>query len=151
MNNATSIASGAPRGLLATSLDRPLDYLGRLAVATLFLDAARYHLTPGGWEKTLADMVARGVPLPVPALLVAMAASIGLSVALLLNIKARWSALGLALYTICVSLVMYTPFVGLGQISFILFLKDLCIFGALLSLSRNLPDSGWRPIFWGAR
>ena len=128
-----------------------LDTVGRLAVATLFLDAARYHLTALGWDKTLADMAARGVPLPVPALLFAMAASIGLSLALLLNIRARWAALGLALYTISVSLVMYTPFVGLGQMSFILFLKDLCIFGALLSLSRNLSDTGWRPSLSSAR
>lgn len=122
-----------------------LDLVGRVAIGILFLDAARYHLTAAGWDKTLADMTARGVPMAVPALLVAMAASIALALALLLNIRARWAALGLSLYTIAVSSVMYTPFVGLGQMSLILFLKDLCIAGALLSLSRNLPDTGWRP------
>lgn len=133
------------------AFDRPLDLLGKVAVAALFLDAARYHLTPGGWEKTLADMAARGLPFRVPALLVAMVTSIFLSIALVLNVKAREAALGLALYAIGVSLVMYTPFVGLGQAAFILFLKDLCIFGALLSLSRNLPASGWHPSFGPAR
>lgn len=122
-----------------------LDLVGRVAIGILFLDAARYHLTAAGWDKTLADMAARSVPMAVPALLAAMAASIALALALLLNIRARWAALGLSLYTIAVSSVMYTPFAGLGQMSLILFLKDLCIAGALLSLSRNLPDTGWRP------
>jgi hypothetical protein len=39
---------------------------------------------------------------------------------------------------------MYNPFAHLGQGALILFLKDLCIFGALLSLSRALPASGRR-------
>lgn len=129
----------------AVSRSDRLDLLGRVAIAVLFLDAARYHLTAAGWDKTISDMTARGVPMQVPALLLAMIASIMLALALLLNIRARWAALGLSLYTISVSSVMYTPFSGLGQMSLILFLKDLCIFGALLSLSRNLPDTGWRP------
>jgi putative oxidoreductase len=130
---------------------RPLDFLGRAAIAFLFLSAARYHVSPQGWDRTLSDMAARGVPFPVPAMLLAMAASSLLALALLLDVKPRLAALGLSLYTISVSLVMYTPFVGLGQMSYILFLKDCCIFGALLSLSRNLPDTGWRPFFMAPR
>ena len=147
MSNSIKAAHPAG-GAFTQKLAGPVtDYLGRAAVAALFLDAARYHLTEG-WGQTLADMSARGVPLPVPALLLAMAASILLSLALLFDIRARWAALGLALYAISVSLVMYTPFIGLGRLALIFFVKDLAIFGALLSLSRNLPDNGWRPIFW---
>lgn len=141
----------AGRSAGADRTRRPLDFLGRAAVAFLFLSAARYHVSPQGWDRTLADMTARGVPFPVPAMLLAMAASSLLAIALLLDVKPRLAALGLSLYTITVSLVMYTPFVGLGQMAYILFLKDLCIFGALLSLSRNLPDTGWRPFFMSQR
>lgn len=117
--------------------------LGRLGVAGLFLAAARYHLTTPGWGATLSEMAGRGVPAPVPALLVAMAASIALSLALLVGFKERWAALGLALYTISVTSVMYNPFAHLGQVALIFFLKDLCIFGALLTLSVTLSGKGW--------
>jgi putative oxidoreductase len=119
-------------------LDRILDILGRTAIAVLFIDAARYHVSAAGWIRTLDEMQARGVPVPTVMLVIAMLASTILAVGLLFGIKERFAALGLALYTISVSLVMYNPFAHLGQGALILFLKDLCIFGALLSLSRHL-------------
>ena len=119
-------------------LDRILDILGRTAIAVLFIDAARYHVSAAGWIRTLDEMQARGVPVPTVMLGIAMLASTILAVGLLFGIKERFAALGLALYTISVSLVMYNPFAHLGQGALILFLKDLCIFGALLSLSRHL-------------
>lgn len=121
-----------------------LDLIGRSAVAFLFLDAARYHLSEAGWHSTLSDMQARGVPAAQLLLIAAMAVSSLLALALLLRVRERLAALGLALYAISVSLVMYNPFAHLGQAALILFLKDLCIFGALLSLSRALPGTGWR-------
>jgi putative oxidoreductase len=119
-------------------LDRILDILGRTAIAVLFIDAARYHVSAAGWIRTLDEMQARAVPVPTVMLVIAMLASTILAVGLLFGIKERFAALGLALYTISVSLVMYNPFAHLGQGALILFLKDLCIFGALLSLSRHL-------------
>jgi uncharacterized membrane protein YphA (DoxX/SURF4 family) len=126
------------------SVNRALDLLGRAAIAFLFIDAARYHISAAGWQRTLADMHTRGVPAAEVLLVVAMVTSTALALALLLGIKERLAALGLALYAISVSLVMYNPFAHLGQGALILFLKDLCIFGALLSLSRALPASGRR-------
>jgi uncharacterized membrane protein YphA (DoxX/SURF4 family) len=125
------------------TFDRSLDVLGRAAIAFLFVDAARYHISAAGWHRTLEDMHARGVPAAEPLLIVAMVTSTGLALALLFGIQQRLAALGLALYAIGVSLVMYNPFAHLGQGMLVLFLKDLCIFGALLSLSRALPGSGW--------
>jgi putative oxidoreductase len=117
--------------------------MGRAAVAFLFIDAARYHVSASGWVRTLGEMQARGVPAPEILLVVAMIVSTLLALALLLGIKERLAALGLALYSISVSFVMYNPFAHLGQVALILFLKDLCIFGALLSLSRALSGNGW--------
>jgi uncharacterized membrane protein YphA (DoxX/SURF4 family) len=122
--------------------DRALDGLGRLAVAALFLDAARYHLT-FGWHPTLQEMQARGVPFPQILLVLAMLLSGALAIALVLGIKERLAALGLGLYAICVSFVMYAPLGHPSVMSLILFLKDLCICGALLSLSRSLSGAGW--------
>jgi putative oxidoreductase len=124
--------TGRPR------LDRTFDIVGRTAIAVLFIDAARYHVSATGWIQTLDDLQTRGIPAPRVMLVIAMLASSILALSLLFGIKERFAALGLALYTISVSLVMYNPFAHLGQIALILFLKDLCIFGALLSLSRHL-------------
>jgi uncharacterized membrane protein YphA (DoxX/SURF4 family) len=129
----------------ALPLNRGLDLIGRAAIAFLFVDAARYHISEAGWHRTLSEMQARGVPAPEVLLSIAMVASTGLALALLFGIKERLAALGLAFYAISVSLVMYNPFAHLGQGALILFLKDLCIFGALLSLSQALPGTGWRP------
>lgn len=112
--------------------------IGRCCVAFLFIDAARYHVSAAGWTRTLADMAARGVPLRVPALVVAMIVSTLLALALALNFRPRWAAAGLALYTISVSLVMYTPFAGLGYVPLVLFLKDLAIFGALVTIAAEM-------------
>jgi uncharacterized membrane protein YphA (DoxX/SURF4 family) len=127
-----------------SNFDRTLDIVGRAAIAFLFIDAARYHLSSAGWQHTLGDMQARGVPAPEVLLGVAMFASTALALSLLFGIKERLAALGLALYAIGVSAVMYNPFAHLGQPALVLFLKDLCIFGALLSLSRSLKGTGWR-------
>ncbi|AEG51488.1 DoxX family protein [Sphingobium chlorophenolicum L-1] len=116
---------------------------GRFCVAFLFIDAARYHVSPHGWVATLGDMQARGVPVPEVALIVAMIASTLLALALLFGIRERWAALGLALYTASVSCVMYNPFAGLGYGALVLFLKDVCIFGALLTLSQSLQGAPW--------
>jgi putative oxidoreductase len=123
------------------TVDRGLNLLGRFCIAFLFLDAARYHVSADGWVRTIADMRARGVPFPQPILGLAMIASTVLALALLFGFRTRWAVLGLALYTITVSSVMYTPFSGLGFIPLVLFLKDLCIFGALLTLATTLPAS----------
>jgi putative oxidoreductase len=131
------------------AIDRILGVVGRLAIAFLFIDAARYHVSAAGWRVTLAQMAARGVPAPIPMLIVAMIASTLLAIALVLGFKERWAALGLAIYTICVSCVMYNPFAHLGYTALVLFLKDICIFGALLALSRALSGDGW--IRWPRR
>ncbi|WP_414713942.1 hypothetical protein [Sphingomonas sp.] len=68
----------------------------------------------------------------------AMLASAGLALALLFNLKPRWAALGLALYTLIVSSVMYTPAPGVSPQILVLFMKDMAIFGGLLALSSAL-------------
>lgn len=118
--------------------DGVVQVVGRCAAAFLFLDAARYHLTPAGWAATTHDMVARGVPLVSAALGIAMVVSIVLALALVFKFHARYAALGLALYTIAVSSVMYTPFSSLGYTALVLFLKDLGLSGALLALSTTI-------------
>ena len=120
-----------------------VERFGRICIAFLFIDAARYHVSAYGWIATLHDMQARGIPVAKPALIVAMIVSTLLAAALVVGIRERWAALGLAIYTICVSSVMYNPFAGLGYGALVLFLKDICIFGALLALSQTLEHRPW--------
>jgi putative oxidoreductase len=142
-STSSNVFGHGTRPLAKARLDWSLDRLGRLGVAILFIDAARYHVSHAGWIRTLGDMKARGVPAAEPLLIAAMIASTLLALALLIGIRERWAALGLAVYTISVSSVMYNPFAHLGQVALILFLKDVCIFGALLSLSRSLRSGPW--------
>jgi putative oxidoreductase len=142
MNTSLDIrGAGHETSSMPVWLNRALDILGRIAIAYLFVAAARYHLFEG-WSRTLTDMQARGVPVPRVLLVIAMSISIVLALALLFGIKERLAALGLAVYAMCVSLVMYNPFAHLGQPALTFFLKDLCLFGALLSLSRALQGTG---------
>ena len=117
--------------------DTLLSLLGRLAICYLFVSAAYYHLT-FGWDLTIQDMVAHQVLFPQVMNVIAMLTSAGLALALLFNIKPRWSALGLALYVGTVSLVMYGPFNADWNTTRVLFMKDMAIFGALLCWSATL-------------
>lgn len=143
MNKINKTPERSERLLFQARVHWLIERFGRFCVAFLFIDAARYHVSAYGWVATLHDMEARGVPAAKPALVIAMAASTGLALALLFGIKERWATLGLAIYTICVSSVMYTPFTGLGFDKLVLFLKDFCIFGALLALSQSLWTRSW--------
>ncbi len=143
MLNDTLNDSHASRTLVQARAGWIVERIGRIGVAFLFIDAARYHVSSYGWRATLTDMAARGVPAAAPLLVLAMVASTTMALALVFGIRERWAALGLAIYTICVSSVMYNPFAHLGYGALVLFLKDICICGALLALSQSLVRHPW--------
>lgn len=132
----------ALEALNALGVNRALSIIGRLAIVYLFCGAANFHLT-FGWTMTINNMTAKGIPFPEVLNVVAMVISAGLSLALLFNVKARWAALGLALYVLCVSSIMYGPLTADWQKTRVLFMKDMAIFGALLAWSCTLADE-WR-------
>ena len=117
------------------AVNRVLAVIGRLGLVYLFCFSAVYHLT-FGWATTINEMVARHVPFSVPLMVLAQIAAVTFTLAIAFNVQARWAALGLALYVVTVSSIIYTPgtYVS-GPDTRIFFMKDMAIFGALLLLS----------------
>ena len=116
-------------------INRLISIIGRLGLVYLFCFAAVFHLS-FGWKTTIDEMVARHVPFPAPLMVLAQIICVACTLALLFGYKPRWAALGLALYVLTVSSIIYTPgtFVS-GPDTRIFFMKDMAIFGALLMLS----------------
>jgi len=140
--NHAAIGAAPPVAGIRAFADSPtlhwtMSLIGRIGIAHLFCRAALFHLT-NGWELTINNMKAEHIPMPEVLNVVAMVVSAGLALALLFNFKARWAALGLALYTLVVSSVMYTPGPGVAPQVFVLFMKDMAIFGGLIALSAAL-------------
>lgn len=109
-------------------------FAGRLGICYLFLNAALYHAT-FGYDHTIVDMTARGIPFPGVLNLLAMGTSSVLALALLFDFRARWAALGLAIYTFSVSMVMYWPGSVVPPEDKVYLMKDMALFGALMLLA----------------
>jgi putative oxidoreductase len=129
------LASTATASLVnGLAFNRLLSIIGRLAICYLFCSAALFHLTFGR-DITVRDMSAHHIPFAGVLNGFAMLLSGGLALALLLNFRTRWAALGLALYTLVVSFVMYGPLNADWDTTRVLFMKDMAIFGTLLAWS----------------
>ena len=113
--------------------------LGRCLIVYLFVGAASLLLSPTGWQLTLTDMENHGLPAPKVLLILAMAFSSLASLALLLDVKARWAAYALAGYTFVVSSTMHNPLHAVGS-DFYLFVKDLGVAGTLMALGAVLSS-----------
>jgi putative oxidoreductase len=79
--------------------------IGRVLLALLFI--------PAGWGKivgfagTVGYIQSKGLPLAQVAVLISIAAELGLGLLLLAGWQARWAALGLALFTFIISFIFH--------------------------------------------
>jgi putative oxidoreductase len=107
---------------------------GRILIALLFV--------PAGWGKvvgfagTLGYISSKGVPMPEVAAAIAIFFELGCGLALLFGYKARWAALGLAVFTAVITPIFHNYWASpaaqqMGQ--FLNFYKNLAIVGGLLS------------------
>jgi putative oxidoreductase len=110
--------------------------LGRALIAYLFI--------PGGWGKltgfsgTVAYIASQGVPLPEVAAAIAVAAELGLGLLLLVGWKARWVALGLAIFVAVITPVFHAYWnapEAARMMQKINFDKNLAVIGGLLVLA----------------
>jgi len=79
--------------------------VGRILLAVLFLKSGWGKI--GGFEQTAAMMASKGVPLPNIALIITILLELGGGILLVIGYKARWAALGLALWLIPVTLTFH--------------------------------------------
>nr|WP_236599337.1 DoxX family protein [Ramlibacter monticola] len=79
--------------------------VGRVLLAWLFV--------PAGWGKimgfsgTVGYIASKGVPLPEVCAAIAIAAELGLGLALLVGLKARWAAIGLAIFVAVITPIFH--------------------------------------------
>jgi putative oxidoreductase len=104
MNNTTAFNLNSPSAALGPG-QNTLVLIGRALLALLFI--------PAGWGKlmgfagTVGYIASKGVPLPEVCAAIAIFAELGLGLALLVGFKARWAALGLAVFTLVITPIFH--------------------------------------------
>ena len=88
-----------------TSLQNPMSLIGRVLLALLFLPAGFSKI--GGFDKTVGYISSKGVPLPEASAAIAIAVELGLGLLLLVGFKARWAALGIAIFTVVITFIFH--------------------------------------------
>jgi putative oxidoreductase len=113
-----------------------LALLGRLLIAYLFV--------PSGWGKlvgftgTVGYIASKGVPLPEVCAAIAVVAELGLGLLLLFGWKARWAALGMAVFTAVITPIFHNYWAApetQAMMQHLNFTKNLAIIGGLLAFA----------------
>ena len=133
-STANTYASPATGDL--TGAQNAFALIGRILIALLFV--------PSGWGKiagfagTAGYIASKGIPLPEVCAAIAVAAELGLGLALLVGFKARWAALGLAIFTAVITPLFHNYWaVPEAQVMMqkLNFLKNYAITGGLLAFA----------------
>ena len=114
--------------------------VGRILLALIFLFAGIGKI--GNFNGTAGYMAMHHVPLTHLALVLTIIIEIGGSLMLILGWKARWAAGIMFLWLIPVTLMMHDFWTMTGaahQTNFIMFMKNLCIMGAMLMVMAHGP------------
>jgi putative oxidoreductase len=116
----------------------PLDLVGRILIALLFVPAAISKIT--GFEGTVGYIQSAGLPLPTLAAIAAIAVELLAPIAIIVGFKTRYAAAILALFTVAASFgfhkfwAMPADQVMMNQM---MFFKNLAIAGGLLILAAH--------------
>jgi len=113
-----------------------LALLGRLLMAYLFVPSGFGKLM--GFAGTVGYIASKGVPLPEVCAAIAVAAELGLGLLLLVGWKARWAALGMAVFTLVITPIFHNYWaVPDAQVMMqkLNFTKNLAIVGGLLAFA----------------
>lgn len=127
----------------STSTQNALTLVGRALIALLFIPAGLAKI--GGFAGVAGFIASKGVPLPEVAAALAIAAELGLGLLLLFGWKARWAALGLAIFVAVITPIFHNFWaappaqVTAQQLNFY---KNMATLGGLLILVAFGPG-GW--------
>jgi putative oxidoreductase len=114
--------------------------VGRVLLALIFLFAGIGKIS--NFNGTAGYMAMHHVPLVHIALVLTIIIEIGGSLMLITGWKARWAAGIMFLWLIPVTLMMHDFWAMSGpahQVNFIMFMKNLCIMGAMLMVMAHGP------------
>ena len=119
-----------------TSLQNPLALIGRVLLALLFIPAGFSKLT--GFAGTVGYIASKDVPMPELAAAVGVGVELGLGFLLLVGFQTRWTALGMALFTVVISCIFHN-FWGVPAEQVMAqsqqFFKNMAIVGGLLTVA----------------
>lgn len=120
---------------MSASLQNLLSLMGRALLALLFIPAGFAKVT--GFAGTVGYIASKGVPFPALAAAAAIGVELGLGMLLLLGWRARWAALGMALFTLVISFIFHNfwavpPEQVMAQQQS--FFKNMAIVGGLLGI-----------------
>lgn len=116
----------------------PLDLIGRLLIALLFVPAGVDKLAD--FAGTVGYISSVGLPMPQIAAVIAIFAELALPLAIIFGFKTRWAALALAIFTIATAFGFHQYWavpVEKVSINKIMFYKNLAIAGGLFILSAH--------------
>ncbi|HYF18267.1 MAG TPA: DoxX family protein [Ramlibacter sp.] len=117
----------------ATAAQDTASLLGRALLALLFIPAGWAKI--GGFAGTAGYIASKGLPLPEVAAALAIAAELGLGLLLLVGLKARWAALGLAIFVAVITPIFH-GFWAMPEAQKMMqqqaFFKNLAVVGGLL-------------------
>jgi putative oxidoreductase len=126
-----------------TSLQNPLSLIGRVLLALLFIPAGYGKI--GGFADTVGYIASKGVPLPEVAAAAAIVIELGLGLLLLVGLKARWAALGIAFFTVVITFIFHNYW-GVDAAMVMQqkqsFFKNIAVVGGLLTVA------AWGPGAW---
>ena len=120
------------------SLQSPFSFIGRLLLALLFVPAGFSKIS--GFTDTAGYIASKGVPLPEVAAAAAIVVELGLGLLLLVGFKTRWSALGIAVFTLVVTGIFHAFWIDPAQSQ--AFFKNIAVVGGLLTVV------AWGPGAW---
>jgi putative oxidoreductase len=119
-----------------TSAQDTLALIGRTLVAWLFIPAGFGKIA--GFAGVAGYIASRGVPLPEVSAAIAIVAELGLGLLVLFGLKARWAALGLAIFLAVITPIFHNYWAVEAAQQMMqkqAFDKNLAVLGGLLVLA----------------
>lgn len=116
---------------MQANLSRPVELIGRILLAVLFLIAGLGKIN--GYADALAYMHSHGVPGALLPLVILT--EIGGAALIVAGLWTRWAAIGLAGFTLLAAILFHAH--ASDQVQQIMFLKNLSIAGGFLLLAAN--------------
>jgi putative oxidoreductase len=120
----------------STSLQDALALAGRALVAYLFIPAGFGKIA--GFAGVVGFIASKGVPLPEVCAAIAIAAELGLGLLVLFGFRARWAALGLAVFLAVITPIFHNYWAMEAAQQMMqkqAFDKNLAVLGGLLVLA----------------
>jgi putative oxidoreductase len=135
-NSSRSGYMADPDALALTPAQNTLALIGRLLVAWVFVPAGWGKIA--GFSATAGYIASKGIPLPEVCAALAIVAELGLGLMLLVGWKARWAALGLAIF-LAVITPLFHNYWAMPEAQVMMqkqaFNKNIAILGGLLVIA----------------